>query len=79
MTSRASTLVRWGGLAGALAAIAAQASTQLDIPPRHQWDNYNGYCGECSIQQIGLYYGMYVSQYRIREIIDPTHSRVKRW
>ena len=31
---------------------AARASVQLDIPPRAQWDNNNGYCGECSIQQI---------------------------
>jgi len=47
-------------------------SVQLDIPPRLQWDNNNGYCGECSIQQAALYYGTYISQYRAREIIDPT-------
>ena len=53
----------------------AAASVQLDIPPRLQWDNNNGYCGECSIQQIALYYGTYVSQYRAREIIDPTQHQ----
>jgi hypothetical protein len=53
----------------------AQASAQLDIPPRRQWDNNNGYCGECSIQQAALYYGTYVSQYRVREIIDPTQQQ----
>jgi hypothetical protein len=51
------------------------ASVQLDIPPRLQWDNNNGYCGECSIQQIALYYGTYISQYRVREIIDPTQHQ----
>ena len=53
----------------------AAASLQLDIPPRLQWDNNNGYCGECSIQQIALYYGAYISQYRAREIIDPTQHQ----
>ena len=53
----------------------AAASVQLDIPPRLQWDNNNGYCGECSIQQIALYYGAYISQYRAREIIDPTQHQ----
>jgi len=51
------------------------ASVQLDIPPRLQWDNNNGYCGECSIQQIALFYGTYISQYRVREIIDPTQRQ----
>jgi hypothetical protein len=48
---------------------------QLDIPPREQWDNNAGYCGECTIQQIALYYGTYISQYRAREIIDPTQQQ----
>jgi len=39
------------------------------------WNYNNGYCGECSIQQIALYYGTYVSQYRAREIIDPTQHQ----
>lgn len=47
----------------------------LDIPPRLQWDEKNGYCGECSVQQIALYYGAYLSQYKIREIFDPTQKR----
>lgn len=55
--------------------MSALASVQLDIPPRRQWDNNNGYCGECSIQQIALFYGTYISQYRIREIIDPTQEQ----
>jgi len=47
----------------------------LDIPPRLQWDEKNGYCGECSVQQIALYYGGYLSQFKIREIFDPTQKR----
>jgi hypothetical protein len=48
---------------------------QLDLPPRRQWDNNNGYCGETSIQQAALYFGTYISQYRAREIIDPTQQQ----
>jgi len=59
----------------ALAALWARASLQLDIPPRAQWQNNNGYCGECSIQQCALYFGVYVSQFRAREIIDPTQEQ----
>lgn len=47
----------------------------LDIPPRLQWDEKLGYCGECSIQQILLFFGGYASQYKIREIFDPTQRR----
>jgi hypothetical protein len=56
-------------------ALGAAASVQLDIPPRLQWDNNHGYCGECAIQQIALFYGTYISQYRAREIIDPTQRQ----
>lgn len=44
---------------------------QLAIPPRLQWRERAGYCGECSIQQSALFYGNYVSQLICREIIDP--------
>jgi len=47
---------------------------QLSIPPRLQWRDRAGYCGECSIQQSALYYGNYVSQYVCRQIIDPTQE-----
>jgi hypothetical protein len=47
----------------------------LNIPPRLQWDNNNGYCGECSIQQIALYYGTYISEYNVRQIIDATQQQ----
>ncbi|CAF1148962.1 unnamed protein product [Didymodactylos carnosus] len=40
----------------------------LDIPPRKQWKNGHGYCGETSIQAIGLYYGSWVSQHIVRQI-----------
>ncbi len=63
------------GLLCATASFGTAASVQLDIPPRAQWDNNNGYCGECSIQQCALYFGTYISQYRAREIIDPTQQQ----
>jgi hypothetical protein len=39
-----------------------QINRKINIPGRLQWDNSNGYCGETSIQMIGLYYGNYISQ-----------------
>ncbi|CAF1409681.1 unnamed protein product, partial [Didymodactylos carnosus] len=46
---------------------------QIDIPPRKQWENGHGYCGETSIQAIvcifvALYYGSWISQNIIRQI-----------
>ncbi|MFN8398173.1 MAG: T9SS type A sorting domain-containing protein [Bacteroidia bacterium] len=46
----------------AAASLPAQVTHVLDIPPRLQWDNDGGYCGETSIQSIALYYGNYISQ-----------------
>ena len=48
---------------------------QLPIPPRLQWKERAGYCGECSIQQSGLYFGSYISQYVCRKIIDPEQEQ----
>ena len=31
-----------------------QQTILLDIPPRLQWDNGNGYCGEAALQSIGM-------------------------
>jgi hypothetical protein len=67
------------GFAWAVAGLWARASVQLDIPPRAQWDNNNGYCGECSIQQCALYFGTYISQYRAREIVYPTSQAHDVW
>ncbi len=33
----------------------------LGIPPRLQWDNGNGYCGETAVQCIGMSH--YISEY----------------
>jgi len=49
-------------------------TTSLPIPPRLQWDELDGYCGECSIQQAALYFGTYVSQYACRGIINPNQK-----
>jgi hypothetical protein len=43
-------------------------SPHLDIPPRQQWQNDGGYCGETSIQAIGLYYGAWISQQVVRTV-----------
>jgi hypothetical protein len=48
--------------------LVGQINRQLDIPARLQWDNANGYCGETSIQMIGLYFGNYISQNSCRTI-----------
>jgi hypothetical protein len=63
------------GLVSALFLSRTLASVQLDIPPRLQWDENSGYCGEVSIQSIALFYGAYISQYRIRAIIDPSQEQ----
>lgn len=41
------------------------------IPPRFQWNNNGGYCGETSFIASGLYYGQYLSQYDVRSIASP--------
>ncbi|MDP2877496.1 MAG: hypothetical protein Q8O00_15015 [Holophaga sp.] len=39
----------------------------MNIPPRLQWQSNHGYCGEASIQSIGLFYGAWISQGLIRK------------
>ena len=57
---------------------ATQAGTpqtvSLPISPRLQWDELNGYCGECMVQQAALYYGTYASQWACRAIINRNQS-----
>lgn len=48
------------------------SSHNNDIPPRFQWDNNSGYCGEVSLISAGLYYGQYMSQYDARR--SATHA-----
>ncbi|CAF1146088.1 unnamed protein product [Adineta steineri] len=45
-----------------------QQTILLNIPPRLQWDNDNGYCGEAALQSISLYYGAWISQKLIHDI-----------
>jgi hypothetical protein len=33
-----------------------QRTILLDIPPRLQWENGHGYCGETAIQSFGMYF-----------------------
>jgi hypothetical protein len=39
-----------------------------DLPPRIEWEENYGYCGETSFITAGLYYGQYCSQYTARSI-----------
>lgn len=43
-------------------------SVSNPIPPRLQWNENYGYCGEVSFISAGLYYGQYLSQYDARAI-----------
>jgi hypothetical protein len=49
-------------------------TVRLPIAPRLQWEELDGYCGECCIQQAALYFGTYVSQYVCRGIINPNQK-----
>lgn len=44
----------------------SETCIELDMPPRLQWPDYNGYCGETSVQMSALYYGAWISQYAAR-------------
>jgi hypothetical protein len=52
---------------------SVQADTytcENNIPPRLEWDNNEGYCGEVSLISACLYYGQYISQYDVRALIS---------
>ena len=53
---------------------AGAASATLPIRNRIQWLENNGYCGETSLQECALYFGIYASQFCIRDLIDPTQQ-----
>jgi hypothetical protein len=53
----------------------ADASVNLPIQNRMQWLENDGYCGEVSMQEVGLYYGTYASAYYIRNIFDSTQKK----
>jgi hypothetical protein len=52
---------------GPTAVDAAVVNVQLDMPPRLQWPQSGGYCGETSLQMSGLYFGAWISQFVARE------------
>jgi hypothetical protein len=43
-------------------------SVVIDIPPRVQWENNYGYCGETALISAGLFYGQSLSQYTVRSL-----------
>jgi hypothetical protein len=58
------------GTATSGTATSGTATWSVDnpIPPRLQWNENNGYCGETAFISAGLYYGQYLSQYDARAI-----------
>jgi len=57
-----------GDSTGSGSGSSSDISPHLDIPPRQQWENDGGYCGETSIQAIGLYHGAWISQRVVRTV-----------
>lgn len=51
-----------------LPALCLANTFQNNLPPRLEWNGNFGYCGETSLISAGLYYGQYVSQYKVRAI-----------
>ena len=47
---------------------SSATEVRLGIPPRLQWNNSEGFCGETDIQMAALYYGTYISQYQVRKL-----------
>jgi hypothetical protein len=70
MSKKAQFLVLLMSVLSPILGAAADKYTQTNnLPPRLQWDNNSGYCGEVSLINAGLYYGQYLSQYDVRAII----------
>lgn len=61
--------------AGTTSTLTGIFSLNNDIPPRLQWDANNGYCGEVSFINAGLYYGQYLSQFDVRAIASPNKNQ----
>jgi hypothetical protein len=60
-------------LVGTFSSLASAHDTIISnpIPPRLQWNENYGYCGEVSLISAGLYYGQYISQYDARALASP--------
>ncbi len=52
-------------------AITTRYAETVDIPPRRQWNENYGYCGETSFISAGMYFGQYCSQFTARSIASP--------
>jgi len=61
--------------AGTTSTLTGVFSLVNDIPPRLQWNANNGYCGEVSFINAGLYYGQYLSQFDVRAIASPNKNQ----
>ena len=48
-------------------------TVKLDLPPRYMWGwgpGCSGYCGSCTIQTAGLYYGNWICQQLVRSSVS---------
>lgn len=69
-----SCVLLFGSLASALCQpreISSRFEFSHDIPPRLQWNENNGYCGETSFISAGMHFGQYCSQFTARSIASP--------
>ena len=57
-----------GASAQVMTATSPPTTWSTDLPPRLQWNENFGYCGEVSLISAGLYFGQYASQYEARSI-----------
>ncbi|MFM9106277.1 MAG: hypothetical protein ACKOWF_06220 [Chloroflexota bacterium] len=64
------------GAANAAQPAQTAQRVRLPIPPRLQWNQHHGYCGECSIQQAALLFGAYVSQEACRALLGSQRREV---
>jgi peptidase C39-like protein len=66
----AATAAATAAKAATTATTGGTATWSVDnpIPPRLQWNENNGYCGETAFISADLYYGQYLSQYDARAI-----------
>jgi hypothetical protein len=59
------------------AAAAAKYEHMNNLPPRFQWNENMGYCGEVSLISAGLSFGQYLSQYDSRIAACDTKSQAR--
>lgn len=72
-------VIAYSALATAMETCSAthRQERSLAIPPRLQWEENFGYCGEVSFVSAGLYFGQYVPQYDARSLASPGKNQAR--